>query len=213
MSAVPKKETLGVCICSYKYGHLAAHCIESILSQTWKPDKIYFVDDGAGDCHFLKEMYPEVTFIFREKNLGIVDNFQDILFNIVQTDRVIMLGADNWLRSDAIDILEQIKADIITYDIVVTGELKSEIRKRHPKEVHYVEGDIYWNRSSGHHGSMVYNVELAKKVGGYIANQNSTKTEEDLMLYNRLIKAGAKRIHVPKSLLYYRRHKENFNKY
>ena len=35
-----------VVISSYKYGHLAAHCIESVLCQTKKADKILFVDDA-----------------------------------------------------------------------------------------------------------------------------------------------------------------------
>ena len=40
---------LTVVVASYQYGHLAAHCIESLLSQTKAPDKILFVDDGVGD--------------------------------------------------------------------------------------------------------------------------------------------------------------------
>ena len=42
--------TITVVIASYQYGHLAAHCIESVLCQSRKPDKILFVDDGVGDC-------------------------------------------------------------------------------------------------------------------------------------------------------------------
>ena len=34
---------LTVIVASYRYGHLAAHCIESLLSQTKAPDKILFV--------------------------------------------------------------------------------------------------------------------------------------------------------------------------
>jgi hypothetical protein len=49
-----------VVISSYKYGHLAAHCIESVLCQTKKADKILFVDDGVGDCHHLPKLYPSI---------------------------------------------------------------------------------------------------------------------------------------------------------
>ena len=45
---------LTIVIASYRYGHLAAHCIESILSQTKAPEKILFVDDGVGDCGHLE---------------------------------------------------------------------------------------------------------------------------------------------------------------
>ena len=33
-----------IVIHSYKYGHLAGQCIESLLSQNYKPEKILFID-------------------------------------------------------------------------------------------------------------------------------------------------------------------------
>ena len=120
-----------VIIASYKYGHLAAHCIESLLSQSVAPSKIYFVDDGAGDCGHLRKFYPSIDYVLRPKNLGPVDNFQDMLSR-VQTEYVLFIGADNWLRSDAIELLSTAKTDIVTYDIVVTGELKEEMLTRVP---------------------------------------------------------------------------------
>ena len=133
-----------IVIASYKYGHLASQAIESILSQTEKPEKILFVDDGVGDCKHLPSLYPEVEYVFREKNLGTVANFQDMLER-VQTDKVLFLGADNWLRSDTVEILNKTDEDIVVYDIMVTGELKDEILKRHPSEVSKLRGDWYWD--------------------------------------------------------------------
>ena len=49
--------TYSLVICSYKYGHLAAHAIESALSQSKRFDKIYFVDDGVGDCEHILILY------------------------------------------------------------------------------------------------------------------------------------------------------------
>lgn len=215
-------KTIGVAIQSYKYGHLVGHCIESLLSQTVKPDKIWVVDDGVGDCEFLKMLYPQIEIIIRPENLGTVANFQDTLYNIVDTDYLMMLGGDNWLGSNAIQelkyflndtVLQGSYPDILTYNIIVTGELKTELLNRHGNECVFHKGDIYWDRSSGHHGSMLYNVELAKKVGGYNAKTETGKTEEDWVLYDRMLKAGAKRIHIPQAFLYYRRHVQNYNKY
>ena len=76
-----------------------------------KPEKILFVDDGVGDCKHLPSLYPEVEYIFRETNLGTVANFQDMLER-VQTEKVLFLGADNWLRSDTIEILNKTEEDI-----------------------------------------------------------------------------------------------------
>ena len=206
-----------VVISSYRYGHLAAHCIESILSQYKQPEKIFFVDDGVGDCTHLQKLYPEVEFTFRNHNLGTVNNFQDML-NKVDTKYCMFIGADNWLRSDAISLfwktIEITDTDIITYDITLTGEKKNTRVPHHRNEMVHYQGDYYWNRDSKHHGSMLYRVSLAKSVGGYTRlNDWSHQTQEDFSLWNKMIGAGAKVQHVKEPLLYYRHHRENYNRY
>lgn len=209
----------GVVISSYKYGHLASHCIESVLCQTKKFDNIWFVDDGAGDCQYLLKLYDDrgINFVIRENNLGIVGNFSDMLMNKVNTDYVMFLGADNWLRPDTLELLsyqmDKPVADIVTYDIIVTGELREEIQNTYSSWMHKHEGDYYWSRRMQHHGSMLYNVKMAKKLGGYARNNISGRTDEDLNLWDKMIKDGAVVKHLSQALLYYRRHKENFNKY
>ena len=209
--------TYGIVISSFHYGHLAAHAIESVLSQKRPYDKIWFVDDGAGDCYHLENLYPQIEFVFRKENLGIVENFNNMLSR-VDTDYVMFLGADNWLRSDALAQLEfkvmrDTTVDIVVYDIVVTGELKDEIRNIYHASMFDKDGDYHWTRNGGHHGSMLYRTELAKKVGGYANNRTSSRTDEDLNLWDKMRSAGATVRHINEALLYYRRHRENFNKY
>ena len=224
--------TYGIVISSYKYGHLAAHAVESVLAQTTPFDKIWFVDDAVGDCQHIEKLYGDrLHFIKNESNLGIVDNFNNML-NLVDTDYVMFLGADNWLRPDTLYFLKStfekeslivaegvtFKRDesdvhIVTYDIMVTGELRQELYKFYSQSMTEKEGDLYWDRNGGHHGSMMYEVELAKSVGGYAHNKTSSRTDEDMNLWNKMLNAGAKVKHVNQALLYYRRHKENFNKY
>jgi len=205
--------TYSLVICSYNYGHLAAHAIESALSQSLLFDKVYFVDDGARDCTHLPAIYPEVEFILREKNLGIVANFQDML-NRVQTEYVMFLGADNWLRSDALYMLSQYKQDIITYDIMVTGELKNEMARLYPHSTNHYNGDIQWSRKDQHHGSILYRVSKAREVGGYEKHRpDGVRTDEDNALWDKMLKSGATVKYVNSEFLYYRRHRENFNKY
>lgn len=197
-----------IVVASYRYGHLAAHAIESLLAQTRQPDRVLFVDDAAGDCGHLPEIYPEVEYVFREKNLGIVDNFQDML-NRVTTDKCMFLGADNWLRPDALEALDKVDADIVTYDILVTGELKGGILARHPGQIGNFQGDLYWSRKGGHHGSMLYNTQKAKDSGGYRSPPG--RTLEDYVLFNAMVREGARVAHVPEAFLHYRRHARNFN--
>ncbi|PUE35749.1 glycosyltransferase family 2 protein [Limnohabitans sp. Jir72] len=204
-----------VVISSFNYGHLASHCIESIISQTSSPERVIFVDDGAGDCRHLQKYYPEIEYIHREKNLGVVNNFDDMLCRVT-SDYVMFVGADNWLRSDAIELLEnKLKidnTDIVVYDIMVTGELKSEILLRHPNEVHPCHGDYYWTRN-GHHGSMVYKTKLGQEIGYKRRLEDSIHPEEDWNLWLEMVKNNAKISHIPQALLYYRRHRNNFLKY
>ena len=209
--------TYGIVISSYKYGHLSAHCVESVLCQTKKFDKIWFVDDGIGDCQHIKSLYGDrLEFILNPQNLGTVDNFNQML-DMVDTDYLLFLGADNWLRSDALKQLarqtEESEIDIVTYDIMVTGELRDEIYRSYSSFIFSHEGDYYWDRRGAHHGSMMYRVKLAKSVGGYAHNNTSIRTDEDLNLWDKMRCEGAKVKHLAQSLLYYRRHKENFNKY
>lgn len=205
-----------VVISSYKYGHLAAHCIESILSQSKQPERIMFVDDCAGDCTHISKHYPEVEYYENPENYGTVKNFQN-MFNKVDTEYCMFIGADNWLRSDAIEMFYKIidleSPDIITYDMVLTGELKDTRIKHHLSEVSRYQGDYYWSRNKAHHGSMVYRTKLAKQVGGYAKYNDSNHTLEDLNLWNKMIRVGAKVSHINEAFLYYRHHRINNNKY
>ena len=201
-----------VIIASYRYGHLAAHCIESLLSQTTLPSRILFVDDGGLDCSHLPCLYPDVEYIFRPINLGVVDNFQDMLSR-VDTEYVLFIGADNWFRSDAIELLSNASTDIVTYDIVVTGELKEEILTRVPGETHPYKGDLYWDRQGQHHGSMMYRTDFGQKIGYKKRYEDGAHPQEDWNLWDKMLEQGATVASIKEGLLYYRRHKENFLKY
>lgn len=179
---------------SYKYGHLVSQAVESVLWQTQKPDVIRVYDDGVGDCFFVGEKYPEVELIERPKNLGIVDNFNDALEH-TNTDRVLFLGADNWLHPEAVELMMSQNEDIVSCDAWIVGE--GRYRR--------------WTLPSQPHGSALYDVKKAKAVGGYEPSGRE-HTEEDSMLFRKMMDNGATFARVDKPLLYYRRHTWNFNK-
>jgi len=201
-----------VVIASYRYGHLAAHCIESLLSQTISPARILFVDDGGFDCNHLPALYPDIEYVLRDENLGVVDNFQDMLSR-VNTEYVLFIGADNWLRSDAIEMLSNASADIVTYDVIVTGELKKDILMRIPIQALPHQGDLYWNRQEQHHGSMMYRTALGQKIGYKKRYEDGAHPQEDWNLWDKMLEQGASVASIKEGLLFYRRHRENFLKY
>jgi len=127
------------------------------------------------------------------------------------------IGADNWLRSDAVEMFTKIidleQPDIITYDMILTGELKDTRIKYHMDEINRHQGDYYWRKDHRHHGSMLYKTEMAKSVGGYERYGNSHQTLEDLGLWHKMINAGAKVSNINEAFLYYRHHRVNNNRY
>jgi hypothetical protein len=187
--------TLTINIMSYRYGHLAAQAIESVLSQTVKPNIINLFDDGAGDCGHLPEIYPEVDFILRAQNDGIIDNFNDALMR-TPTDRVIFLGADNWLAPETVEKCLEHEEDIVSYDSIKFGNGANE----------------YWHLPDFPHGSAMYNVELAKNYMYAATDSGSTRTEEDNVLFTQMLENGASLYIIEEPLLMYRwRHRLNFN--
>lgn len=180
-------------IMSYNYGHLAAQTIESVLCQSKPFDVINFYDDGAGDCEHLPKIYPEVNFYLREANVGIIRNFNDALER-TKTEQVMFLGADNWLTPWALETLLVSEADIVSYHgwKVVPGNYE------------------IWEINQAH-GSSLYDVEQAKRVGGYEASGND-HTEEDSMLFNKMLNNGSILEVVEIPLFYYRwNHRKNYN--
>jgi hypothetical protein len=131
----------------------------------------------------------------------------------VSTGYVLFIGADNWLRSDAIELLTKENADIVTYDIVVTGELKEEILVRVPGETRPHQGDLYLDRQAQHHGSMMYRTAKGQKVGYKRRYTNGRHPQEDWNLWDKMLEQGATVSSLKEGLLFYRRHRENFLKY
>lgn len=215
-------------IVSFGYSHLLANCLDSILAQTRKPDKIIIVDDAANDgCDKIAEKY-SIPCIVRPKNLGVVKNFNDILFNLVETHYVFFTGADNYWRPDALEKMASEDADIISTDWYtcgsgVNGEKLKDDPRYYYKDGYYVRkfptyGSDEINkekirRKNFIHGSSLYNVEFARKVGGYEAVKPNSKGKrlcEDWGLWKKMLRNGAKLKHISEPLLYYRKHKDNW---
>ena len=203
--------TVSVVIASHGYGHLAAHCIESVLDQTRKANKVWFVDDGVNDCAHLPTIYPEVEFVLRESNLGVIDNFNDMLERIT-TDEVMFIGADNWLHPKCLEVCTTYDADIVVPQIAVVGELKRPFLNHVGigRKAAYPEWQFGPN-GFDHHGSMLYSVSMGKQVG-YAQQPDAVKTEEDKFLFHGMRKLGASVAYTTEPLIYYRRHRANGNR-
>ncbi len=206
--------TITVAIMSYGYAHLASHAVESVLAQTRKADEVIIVDDGKHDGIEAVAQRYGIQAIVRENNLGIIDNFNEVQKR-AQTDYLLMLGADNWLHRDCLadmhDVVVNDQADIVSTDIEIWGTEAQDFAQQVNAQDYvwkFTQGDI--EQGNYIHGSSLYRVALAKEVGGYERNPASVKTEEDWMLWRKMLRAGAKHTHIKRPHLIYRRHKANF---
>jgi glycosyltransferase involved in cell wall biosynthesis len=202
--------SITVVIMSYKYGHLISQSIDSVLSQTCPPDEVIVIDDGAGDCKHVPHLYSDVTFCERPNNLGQVKSFQEAL-GMVTTDRFMMLGADNWLRLDALEKTSSKITDIVSYDLIIVGTERNTFSEKLCECSKSDDGTYYWNRFNKHHGSMLINTKIGKSIGygSYISIDGNIC--EDRYIYDGMMNNGATYSHIHEGLLFYRRHKDNFN--
>lgn len=195
-----------VCIMSYRYGHLVAQAVESVLAQTLQPKQIVVVDDGAGDCdQALKHYEGQVWYVRRPQNFGIVKNFRTALSNVT-TPRVLFLGADNYLRPDALERLSASECDIVSSYLAFVGP-DAQKASQGLTGITVKDGYPVYELKAPH-GSSLYNVELAREVGGYEAS-GGEKSEEDSVLFKKMINAGATHEVIEEPLLYYRKHAAN----
>lgn len=215
MATQELSEGISVYVLSYKYAHLAGHAVDSVKSQTRKPEKLVLVDDGGNDGVDKVAEKMGVEYLHWE-NKGIAGTFQACIDHCT-TKKMMFLGADNWLRPDTLELLGRVKADIVTYDVACCGELVDKWING-SMDISDWHGYKRWRLYKGNniqedndiHGSALFNTELAKQVAcrGNTYNGGCVDWE----LWKDLDKLGATVGYVSEPLLFYRRHKDNFSK-
>jgi glycosyltransferase involved in cell wall biosynthesis len=223
------KATIGLIIPSYNYGSYLVEAIESALKQTRPAHKILIVDDGSTDntfeiARFYAERYPGfIEYHRNEKNLGIVPTFQKAI-ELIGTEYVCFLGADNRFRSDYIEKTAQIldadeKVAVAYTDFALFGPLASSTFTLMPHDrrgpiieetyylVHFPEftqkAVDNLDEINFMHGSSLYRRDVALSVGGY---KKKGKQAEDHNLFLRIVRAGWQAKRVAEPVLEYRQH-------
>ena len=110
-----------------------------------------------------------------------------------------ILGADNWLRLDALEKMNKESADIVSYDILVGNE-REKWCSNFTNAKRQDDGSFYWSRKSSHHGSMLFNTKLAKTVDTEGFTVNLTIMRRPIS-YDGMLQKGASYKHIPEGLL------------
>jgi glycosyltransferase involved in cell wall biosynthesis len=118
------KPRIGLLILNYNEETYILRALESIRNQVTPFDQIVFADDGSTDGsfntakEFFEESKIEVEYSFGE-NLGTFENVKRGL-NLVKTDYVIFLAADDKLFTNASNTIRKTISGAIKWDCIVT---------------------------------------------------------------------------------------------
>ncbi len=226
-----RRKRISVIVPCYNYGKFLVEAVDSLLTQTRRPDEILIADDGSTDetpeiCADLAEADPELIRIQRNPtNLGIVGNF-NLAVRSTTGHYVCLLGADNRFCSDYLErtsaLLDRDPALAIAYtDFAFFGPRAPVYYREFPVARRgQVRGSYYeirfpefadvpqaeFEANNFIHGSSMYRRAAFDQVGGYRDRQEAY---EDHQLFLRMVKAGWKAKRVPRPLLEYRQHSQN----
>ncbi|EEG28572.1 glycosyltransferase, group 2 family protein, partial [[Clostridium] methylpentosum DSM 5476] len=221
-----KNGTVSVIIPCYNYGAFLGEAIESVLAQTLKPIEILIVDDASSDntqqvgLAYQKKYPGFITFHRNEKNMGIVDNFNNAV-PMTSGEYICFLGADNrflpnYLELSAKVLDEDPSVGIAYTDYYLFGEQAKQVYDSHKENRRgKIENGFYYinfpefdldEMKIGHnfiHGSSMYRRAAYEQVGGY---KNQKAAPEDYNLFLRIVTSGwtARKVHG--TYLEYRQH-------
>ena len=103
---------ISVAMCTYNGADFLPAQLESILSQSRKPDQIVVCDDGSTDEtralleRFEKESPDTILLHFNKKNLGSVKNFEQAI-RLCNGDVIALSDQDDVWRQDKLQLIEQ----------------------------------------------------------------------------------------------------------
>lgn len=100
------KPRVSVCVPTYNYAQFLPPAVESVLSQSFEDFELIVIDDGSSDNTVqVMQAYtddPRVTFVAREKNVGLFANFNDCAER-ARGEYVKYLCADDWLEPQMLE--------------------------------------------------------------------------------------------------------------
>lgn len=175
----PVTGTVGVVITCHNYGHFLHRCIQSVLEQTIKVDKIILINDSSTDqTKQVCAVYELPDIKYYEVNYKDVAKARCFGASKCDTDYVIFLDADDRLSNSYIEDMKSVNAD------VVFGPIKQ-----------FQDGNLFWEPLQGdiekdnfcHIGCMVKREFLTPDVFGSAHDYPA----EDWEMWKRIARKGA----------------------
>lgn len=189
---------IGVSISLYNQGQYLHDAVDSLLTQTKKPDKIIIVNDGSTDDS-LKVAKKFKVKIIEQVNKGLSSARNTGLMNLT-SEYVLFLDADDYLAENCIERMEQViketGADIVAPSMQCFGTSSQEVILMPNPTL-----DDFKTANRIPYCSAIKREKLLE-VGGY--SPKMTYGYEDYHLWFNLISRGAKVVTIPEPLFFYR---------
>lgn len=197
---------VAVVIPCYRYAHLLAEAVASVVAQTWRDLHIVLVDDGSPDdtaavAAALIAKYPQRRIdLVRQPNQGLAAA-RNAGVRATRSPFVLPLDADDRLAPHAIERLVQAlelgAGDVATPLGRTFGDEDRRLVTLPATRSRLLAGNCLVYCS-------LYRRELFERIGGYGGNLRAGYEDWDFWLSAH--EAGARFVHVPEELFLYRRH-------
>ena len=136
---------ISVAMCTYNGAEFLPAQLESIVTQSRRPDEIVICDDGSTDEtrilleKFAKESSIPVSLKFNQQNLGSIKNFEQAIRSCTG-DIIVLSDQDDVWRSDKLELTEQLfqsepSAGLLFSDAEIVDENLEPLHRRMWDEV------------------------------------------------------------------------------
>ena len=201
----------------YNCEKYAEECIQSVINQTHKDWELFVYDDGSTDSTFSivnKYSSQNIKVIRNYINVGALKGRFQIIHNYASGDVVCFLGLDDYLKPNALEILETYYKD---KEVLMTWGSWEDQRGSKRTAENY--SDEVWNSKNFRRSSWkatalnTFKVEMIKKVDKYyLLKDNKFFTNCTDLAYSfpclEMIKKENARV-VKESIYVYRIHKNS----
>lgn len=203
--------TVGVVIPTYNRSRHLRRAIDSVLSQTRRPDRVIVVDDASEfDLRaYLDDYRDEVTLITHDQNRG-GGAARNTGFKHLDTDYVAFLDSDDYWAPQKIarqmEVARSSNADLVYCDEWIITERGERI----PSGIELLEEDVWEALLNGwtapNTSTLVISSKAFSKVGGFDTKLASCQDHD---LWMRLAERGSVFAYVPDRLTYFTREADN----
>lgn len=210
--------SVAVIIVNWNGGKLLQRCLEHVLRQSLKPDKILLIDNGSTDNSGLKASeHPDVTVYFMNRNLGFAAANNWALHQC-ETEWVALLNPDALPKPDWLSNLMRAAQQIPQYSMFGSTQLMLN----NPQQLDGL-GDVYhcsgiaWREGHGQQRQEIdtrlrdifspcacaalYRRDALIELGGF--DEDFFCYIEDVDLGFRLRLQGYRAYHVPEAIVYH----------